>query len=300
VREQQEVLCRLQWIMIVHSSIIKSAVVLLTLTRIVAVHLFADHTPAGSDQRATTAGIMLLQCRLLCGRTLRTARPTGAPRRAAPAGRSLAHGRALAAAAWRPHPDDVERLSRGEGAKRRGTGERARGTVGRRDDAATGEEKRPPSCAARAMTLHRRRFAARHPPPPARALRPPGNHHIPHRLSLEERPVFESSKKRGFLAVRGAGARKAHAKHGHPLPNSFRQWADAKGLPCVVIEQDPSGAGLDRVAVDLAPLRLLDASQVGRGRRERGPRQALGGSARMGVGAGNVLAGRLAGALGVI
>jgi hypothetical protein len=134
-----------------------------------------------------------------------------APHAGAAATRGLARSRVVAMAQpWRPSPDDVDRLSRGEGAKRRGT----------------------------------------------------GNHHIPHRLSLEERPVFESSKKRGFLAVRGAGARKAHARHGHPLPNSFRQWADARGVPCVVIEQDRSGAGLDTVVVDLAPLRLLDTSQV--------------------------------------
>eukprot|EP00955_Chlamydomonas_euryale_P118485 366546-Chlamydomonas_euryale.AAC.18 len=39
----------------------------------------------------------------------------------------------------------------------------------------------------------------------------------------------------GFLAVRGTGYRKE--RRGHPLPNVFRQWCDARELPCVVIEQ---------------------------------------------------------------
>jgi len=67
-------------------------------------------------------------------------------------------------------------------------------------------------------------------------------------------PATRSQRIQGFLAVRGSGYRRGL---GHPLPNSFRQWCDAKGLPCVVVEQDPGGSNDDVVVVDLAPLRLL-------------------------------------------
>ncbi|KAF8071014.1 hypothetical protein HT031_001095 [Scenedesmus sp. PABB004] len=107
---------------------------------------------------------------------------------------------------WRPEPDDVDRLSRGDGAKRRGT----------------------------------------------------GNFNIPHRLNADERPVYEAAKKKGFLAVRGTGYRKA--RRGNPLPNVFRQWCDAKASACVLIEQDTSGGARDCVVVDLAPLRTPDPS----------------------------------------
>ncbi|GBF92778.1 hypothetical protein Rsub_05397 [Raphidocelis subcapitata] len=152
-------------------------------------------------------------------------RPCRAARAAAPGAPRRVHRSAPVAMAqpWRPTPDDVDRLSRGEGATKRGT----------------------------------------------------GNSNIPHRLSAEERPVFESSKKKGYLAVRGTGARKAHARHGHPLPNSWRQHCDARGLPCVVIEQDRSGGGEDTVVVDLAPLRLLDCSEVSERCRELARRLGL-------------------------
>src|SRR5690348_9661925 len=71
---------------------------------------------------------------------------------------------------WRPEMDDVDRLSRGEGVKRK------RGT---------------------------------------------GSFHIPHRLNSEERPVYETAKKKGYLQVRGTGYRKG--RKGHPLPNIYRQ-----------------------------------------------------------------------------
>lgn len=64
----------------------------------------------------------------------------------------------------------------------------------------------------------------------------------------------------GFLAVKGSGYRKA--RKGYPLPNIYRQWCDAKGTPCVVIEQALTGGEADVVVVDLTPLRLMDLSEV--------------------------------------
>ncbi|KAG1671054.1 hypothetical protein FOA52_000725 [Chlamydomonas sp. UWO 241] len=107
---------------------------------------------------------------------------------------------------WRPALDDVDRLSRGDGAKVRGTGSR----------------------------------------------------NIPHRLNADEKGTYAAAKKKGFLTVRGTGFRKE--RKGNPLPNIYRQWCDARCMPCVVVEQDVLGGVLDRVVIDLAPLRLLDAS----------------------------------------
>lgn len=41
--------------------------------------------------------------------------------------------------------------------------------------------------------------------------------------------------------MRGTGYRRA--RRGNPLPNIFRQWADARGIPCIVIEQVCPRAG---------------------------------------------------------
>ncbi|GAX82752.1 hypothetical protein CEUSTIGMA_g10178.t1 [Chlamydomonas eustigma] len=109
---------------------------------------------------------------------------------------------------WRPHVDDVDRLSRGEGAKIRGTGCRD----------------------------------------------------IPHRLNEQEHAGFKAAKKKGFAAVRGTGYRKE--RKGNPLPNIFRQWCDAKEMPCIVIEQDMLGGSRDNIVVDLTPMRLLDTQKV--------------------------------------
>jgi len=38
------------------------------------------------------------------------------------------------------------------------------------------------------------------------------------------------------------------------------QWCDAKGQPCIIIEQDASGSNRDVVVVDLAPLRSSSLS----------------------------------------
>ena len=123
---------------------------------------------------------------------------------------------------WRPEADDVERLSSGGAAKKRGT----------------------------------------------------GSFHVPHRLSADERPPFAAAKKAGFLSVRGSGGRRGAKRgggkgSGRPLLNTWRQWADAKGWACLVVEQrtgqigqeieqeDTAGAAV--VIVDLSTARQLDA-----------------------------------------
>ncbi|GLC40782.1 hypothetical protein PLESTM_001111500 [Pleodorina starrii] len=92
-------------------------------------------------------------------------------------------------------------------------------------------------------------------------VRGTGSRRIPHRLNAEERTLYDLAKKKGFLAVRGTAYRKF--RHGNPLPNIFRQWCDSRGQLCVVVEQDPLGSGgVDRLVVDLAPLRVEDTERV--------------------------------------
>jgi hypothetical protein len=89
------------------------------------------------------AGMRRFQLRGSSGAAPATAAPAR-PHNARQLRRFTATAVVAMARPWRPHLDDVDRLSRGEGAKRRGT----------------------------------------------------GNSRIPHRLSAEERPIYDSSKKK--------------------------------------------------------------------------------------------------------
>eukprot|EP01025_Chloroclados_australasicus_P000722 TRINITY_DN10278_c0_g3_i1.p1 TRINITY_DN10278_c0_g3~~TRINITY_DN10278_c0_g3_i1.p1 ORF type:complete len:350 (+),score=27.60 TRINITY_DN10278_c0_g3_i1:60-1052(+) len=104
---------------------------------------------------------------------------------------------------FRPLIDNVERLSKGDGAKKRGTGSRI----------------------------------------------------VPHRLNVDERKMFELAKKNEYLQLKGTGYRKE--RKGSPLANIWRQWCDAKALPCVFITQIP---GRKIVMVDLSTLRRRDCA----------------------------------------
>lgn len=55
------------------------------------------------------------------------------------------------------------------------------------------------------------------------------------------------------MTLKGSGYRRE--RKGSPLANIYRQWCDALGAPCVLLEQDATGDGKDTVLVDLAPLR---------------------------------------------
>jgi hypothetical protein len=81
-----------------------------------------------------------------------------------------------------------------------------------------------------------------------------GSRQIPHRLNADERQEYNRAKERGFLTLKGSGYRAE--RKGAPLANIWRQFNDANGRPCIVIEQQ---GPLDTVLVDLSPLRVLDA-----------------------------------------
>eukprot|EP00854_Cymbomonas_tetramitiformis_P014183 gene14183-16770_t len=108
----------------------------------------------------------------------------------------------------RPTLDDVERISRGQSAKRRGTGSRQ----------------------------------------------------VPHRLNAEEAKAFQIAKKRRYVVVRGTGVRRE--RRGSPLVNTFRQYCDHFGWPCVIVEQGTGSDNPDVVAVDTSPMRVVDPSET--------------------------------------
>ncbi|KAL4520968.1 hypothetical protein Ndes2526B_g00147 [Nannochloris sp. 'desiccata'] len=82
-----------------------------------------------------------------------------------------------------------------------------------------------------------------------------GSRQIPHRLNADERQEYNRAKERGFLTLKGSGYRAE--RKGAPLANIWRQFNDANGRPCIVIEQQ---GPLDTVLLDLSPLRLLNNS----------------------------------------
>jgi len=81
-----------------------------------------------------------------------------------------------------------------------------------------------------------------------------GSRQIPHRLNADERQEYNRAKERGFLTLKGSGYRAE--RKGAPLANLWRQFNDANGRPCIVIEQQ---GPIDAVLVDLSPLRLLNS-----------------------------------------
>lgn len=111
---------------------------------------------------------------------------------------------------WRPDVRDVERISWGQPAKKKGTGSRG----------------------------------------------------IPHRLNEDERRSFDQARRQGFLQVTGSAWRSQRSDA--PLLNSFRSLSDARGRPAIVLHKlSPTSSGgdvehLDRLVVDLSPLRLPD------------------------------------------
>ncbi|KAK9813952.1 hypothetical protein WJX73_006411 [Symbiochloris irregularis] len=109
---------------------------------------------------------------------------------------------------WRPSLQDVEKLSKGDAAKKRGTGSRQ----------------------------------------------------VPHRLNTDERKLYDLAKEKKFLTLKGSGYRKE--RKGSPLANIFRQWCDANGQPCIVIQQGTGNDPLDTLVLDLVTLRTQDVGQL--------------------------------------
>lgn len=77
-----------------------------------------------------------------------------------------------------------------------------------------------------------------------------GSRAVPHRLNADERKAYELAKKRGYL-VRQLWTRQ------YPLSNTFRNYCDALGWPCLRVDQGPAGS-LDTMVVDLTTMRLQE------------------------------------------
>jgi hypothetical protein len=100
---------------------------------------------------------------------------------------------------WRPTINDVERISWGKPAKKKGTGSRG----------------------------------------------------VPHRLNLEERFLFDTARRKGYLEVEGSGWRSQRREA--PLLNTYRSLCDARGQVSIVLHK--SNTGIDELVLDLSPLR---------------------------------------------
>lgn len=100
---------------------------------------------------------------------------------------------------WRPEVNDVERISWGKPAKKKGTGSRG----------------------------------------------------VPHRLTEDERKLFDLARTKGFLEVAGSGWRSQ--RRDSPLVNSYRSLCDARAQVCIVLNKGQTG--MDHVSLDLSPLR---------------------------------------------
>jgi hypothetical protein len=86
-----------------------------------------------------------------------------------------------------------------------------------------------------------------------------GSRGVPHRLNEDERRSFDQARRKGFLEVTGSAWRKERSDA--PLLNTYRSLSDARGKPMIVLHKlSPSSSGehVDRLVVDLSPLRLPD------------------------------------------
>lgn len=81
-----------------------------------------------------------------------------------------------------------------------------------------------------------------------------GSRNVPHRLNEQERAELERAARRGYVTLAGNGNRRT--RKGSPLANIHRQWCDARGKPQIMLLKAVGGLPVDKVIVDLSPLRL--------------------------------------------
>jgi len=81
-----------------------------------------------------------------------------------------------------------------------------------------------------------------------------GSRGVPHRLIPSERAAFEAGKRKGFVALRGTGWRKERGAS--PLSNIYRQYCDARGMPCVEYRAGIGFDPMECVSVDVSTLRV--------------------------------------------
>ena len=90
-----------------------------------------------------------------------------------------------------------------------------------------------------------------------------GSRSVPHRLNDVERAELNRAKRKGFVSLVGGGNRRT--RKGSPLGNIFRQWCDAREKPQVILYKSTGSETkqpLDRILVDLSPLRLLGSKNT--------------------------------------
>ncbi|GMI42246.1 hypothetical protein TrCOL_g4132 [Triparma columacea] len=82
-----------------------------------------------------------------------------------------------------------------------------------------------------------------------------GSRGVPHRLNTSEAAEFQRAAVRGYVKVDGTGWRRG--RKGSPLLNTHRQYCDSRCAPQVVMMRGRGGDDMDKVTVDLSPLRVV-------------------------------------------
>lgn len=66
--------------------------------------------------------------------------------------------------------------------------------------------------------------------------------------------AYDLAKKQGYVVLRGTGYRRE--RKGSPLQNIFRQFCDAKAMPCTSVLTGQGSDAVDEVEIDFSPLRV--------------------------------------------
>lgn len=69
--------------------------------------------------------------------------------------------------------------------------------------------------------------------------------------------AYDLAKKQGYVVLRGTGYRRE--RKGSPLQNIFRQFCDAKAMPCTSVLTGQGADAIDEVEIDFSPLRTSRA-----------------------------------------
>lgn len=69
--------------------------------------------------------------------------------------------------------------------------------------------------------------------------------------------AYDLAKKQGYVVLRGTGYRRE--RKGSPLQNIFRQFCDAKAMPCTSVLTGQGSDAIDEVEIDFSPLRASRA-----------------------------------------
>ena len=81
-----------------------------------------------------------------------------------------------------------------------------------------------------------------------------GRQRVQHRLNEDEKAEMDRAARKGFLSL--VARRNWRTRKGSPLMKLHREWCDSRGKPQIVLLKAVGDRSVDKVLVDLSPLRL--------------------------------------------